>query len=131
MLLTGPSGLGKRAFAESMAAFLLCEAPVNESGLHAACGQCESCHWLKGGNHPDFRRLGPGTDDEENADETEGEMVFTGMLNPGESKNVPRTGALFIEASAAENLQIEINGKRHSLGQLLGNGYQRGQLPAP
>ena len=66
-----------------------------------------------------------------NADETEGEMVFTGMLNPGESKNVPRTGALFIEASAAENLQIEINGKRHSLGQLLGNGYQRGQLPAP
>ncbi len=84
MLLTGPSGLGKRAFAESMAAFLLCEAPVNESGLHAACGQCESCHWLKGGNHPDFRRLGPGTDDEENADETE--------ANPKEKKksvNIP------------------------------------------
>lgn len=66
-----------------------------------------------------------------NADESEGETVFSGMLNSGESRNVPRPGALFIEASAAENLQIEINGKRHSLGQLLGNGYQRGQLPAP
>lgn len=66
-----------------------------------------------------------------NADESEGEMVFSGLLNAGESRTVPRTGALFIEASAAENLQIEINGKRHNLGQLLGSGYQRGQLPAP
>lgn len=66
-----------------------------------------------------------------NADESEGALVFSGMLNPGEAKSVPRAGALFIEASAAENLQIEINGRRHNLGQLLGNGYQRGQLPAP
>ncbi len=66
-----------------------------------------------------------------NADDSEGELVFSGMLNPGDSKTVPRPGALFIEASAAENLQIEINGRRHNLGQLLGTGYQRGQLPAP
>ena len=66
-----------------------------------------------------------------NADESEGEVVFSGMLNSGESKSVPRTGAVYIEASAAENLQIEIAGKRYNLGQLLGNGYQRGQLPAP
>ena len=31
----------------------------------------------------------------------------------------------------AENLAIEIGGKRYNLGQLLGKGYQRGQLPAP
>ena len=66
-----------------------------------------------------------------NADDSEGELLFSGMLNTGDSKTVPRAGALFIEASAAENLQIEINGKRHNLGQLLGNGYQRGQLPSP
>jgi hypothetical protein len=66
-----------------------------------------------------------------NADESEGEVVYTGMLSAGETRTVPRPGALFIEASAAENLQIEINGRRHNLGQLLGNGYQRGQLPAP
>ena len=28
-------------------------------------------------------------------------------------------------------LAIEIGGKRYNLGQLLGKGYQRGQLPAP
>lgn len=66
-----------------------------------------------------------------NADESEGELVYTGMLATGETRSVPRPGALFIEASAAENLQIEINGKRHNLGQLLGRGYQRGQLPGP
>lgn len=66
-----------------------------------------------------------------NADETEGEVIYAGMMSAGESRTVPRPGALFIEASAAENLQIEINGRRHNLGQLLGNGYQRGQLPAP
>lgn len=66
-----------------------------------------------------------------NADESEGETLFTGMLATGESKTIPRPGAVFIEASRAENLEIEINGKRHNLGALLGNGYQRGQLPAP
>ena len=66
-----------------------------------------------------------------NPDETEGEILFTGMLATGESRTVPRPGALFIEASAAENLAIEIGGKRYNLGQLLGKGYQRGQLPAP
>ncbi len=66
-----------------------------------------------------------------NADDSEGELVYTGMMSAGETRTVPRAGALYIEASAAENLQIEINGRRHNLGQLLGPGYQRGQLPAP
>ena len=66
-----------------------------------------------------------------NADESEGEILFSGMITTGESKSIPRPGALFIEASAAENLAIEISGKRYNLGQLLGKGYQRGQLPAP
>jgi transcriptional regulator with XRE-family HTH domain len=66
-----------------------------------------------------------------NPDESEGEVLFSGMLTTGEAKSIPRPGALFIEASAAENLVIEISGKRYNLGQLLGKGYQRGQLPAP
>lgn len=66
-----------------------------------------------------------------NTDDTEGEMLLSGMFSTGESKTIPRPGAVFIEASRAENLEIEINGKRHNLGALLGNGYQRGQLPGP
>ena len=58
-------------------------------------------------------------------------MLLSGMLAIGESKTIARPGAVFIEASRAENLEIEINGKRHNLGSLLGNGYQRGPLPGP
>jgi cytoskeleton protein RodZ len=63
------------------------------------------------------------------ADGGEGELLFSGMLAANEMKVVPRPGAVFIEASAAENLQIEIEGRRHGMG--LGSGYQRGQLPPP
>jgi DNA polymerase-3 subunit delta' len=53
LLLTGPDGVGKGAFAMAIAARLLCEKP--HEGV--ACGDCSSCHWLAGGNHPDFRHV--------------------------------------------------------------------------
>lgn len=39
LLLAGPAGLGKRAFAERLGAMLLCEAAGDQ-----ACGRCRSCH---------------------------------------------------------------------------------------
>ena len=56
LLLTGPAGIGKLAFAEVLAASLLCDAP-GEGGL--ACGRCTACTWHASGNHPDFRRIRP------------------------------------------------------------------------
>lgn len=56
VLLTGPSGIGKVAFAEEFARRLLCERP-DSSGL--ACGECPACRWMQMGNHPDFRRIVP------------------------------------------------------------------------
>ena len=56
LLLLGPEGTGKLAFAEALVRSLLCEAP-GTSGL--ACGKCASCGWLEQGGHPDFRRLEP------------------------------------------------------------------------
>lgn len=67
VLLHGRAGIGKIAFAESLAASLLCEAPQVD-GL--ACGQCLSCGWLTQGNHPDFRAITPG-DKEDKDDKTE------------------------------------------------------------
>lgn len=64
-----------------------------------------------------------------NPDKTDGELLFDGMLAAGETKYVPRPGPVMIAVSAAENFQIEINGKRHGMG--MGSGYQRGELPAP
>ncbi len=61
MLLVGPPGVGKAAFAEQLAALLLCESITPES---KACGRCEACRWLDTGNHPDFRRIAPEGDDE-------------------------------------------------------------------
>ncbi|MEO6245403.1 MAG: helix-turn-helix domain-containing protein [Opitutaceae bacterium] len=63
--------------------------------------------------------------------EAEGEVLLATTLAAGESKVIPRTGAVYVEASRAEFVDIEIDGKRANLGTILGNGYQRGQLPAP
>ena len=54
-LLHGPSGIGKRALAERLMAYLLCQSP---SGLDA-CGNCKSCHLLAAGTHPDNFVLEP------------------------------------------------------------------------
>ncbi|MDN0084430.1 DNA polymerase III subunit delta' [Crenobacter sp. SG2305] len=60
-LFTGPAGIGKRAFAESVARALLCESPTSEQD---ACGHCQACHWLDAGSHPDFRLLSPDGEEE-------------------------------------------------------------------
>lgn len=62
LLLHGKPGIGKLAFARAMAAALLCLQP--DQGH--ACGQCQSCHWLSEGAHPDFREITP--EDEDSAE---------------------------------------------------------------
>lgn len=54
-LLHGTAGIGKVRYAQAAAASLLCEAPQAQ----LACGACPACHWLRQGNHPDFRALRP------------------------------------------------------------------------
>ncbi len=52
LLLCGPAGLGKRAFANAFVAALLCE--------HAGdtpCGQCRACRLVLAGSHPDKVRI--------------------------------------------------------------------------
>lgn len=65
ILLSGPPGGGKRAFAQNLANRLLCE---KASGNNEACGACPSCMWLASGNHPDFRLVEPGGDESEDPD---------------------------------------------------------------
>lgn len=49
LLLSGPPGLGKRAFLERLVRGLLCQQPTNGD----ACGQCRTCRLLDAGTHPD------------------------------------------------------------------------------
>lgn len=53
MLLHGPPGLGKRAFAERLARAVLCRSKEADP----PCGQCASCEQFAAGAHPDFNRL--------------------------------------------------------------------------
>jgi DNA polymerase III subunit delta' len=63
LLFHGKAGIGKLAFASAMSASLLCLQPQSND---IACGQCQSCHWLSEGAHPDFREITP--EDDDNAD---------------------------------------------------------------
>ena len=70
----------------------------------------------------------------QNADQSDGEIVFTGALGAGETRTVPRVSALYIEADVPDNLDFELNGRRYNLGQSLagfGPTYKKGSLPAP
>lgn len=49
LLLGGPLGLGKRAFADAFVRARLCEQPVDGH----ACGHCRACKLLAAGTHPD------------------------------------------------------------------------------
>ncbi|RKZ70786.1 MAG: DNA polymerase III subunit delta' [Gammaproteobacteria bacterium] len=56
ILLTGPVGIGLEHFSKCLTAGLLCE----NSGADAqACGDCRSCHLIKGESHPDLFNIEP------------------------------------------------------------------------
>ena len=54
-LLHGAAGIGKRALAERLMAYLLCRQPTDVG----ACGQCKACYLLAAGTHPDNFILQP------------------------------------------------------------------------
>lgn len=55
LLLAGPPGVGKAAFAETLAGWMLCEKPRGET----ACGECRGCRQHASGSHPDCTVLSP------------------------------------------------------------------------
>jgi len=63
LLLAGRAGLGKGYFARRLAASLLCTQRAADGD---ACGQCQSCHLVRAGSHPDLIRVEP---------ESEGKMI--------------------------------------------------------
>lgn len=55
LLAAGMQGMGKREFVWRLVAWLLCR----ERSSHplGACGNCESCQWLRSGTHPNLQVL--------------------------------------------------------------------------
>ena len=56
ILFTGPVGIGLEHFAKCLTAGLLCE---NLEDNLQACGDCRSCHLIRGGSHPDLFPIEP------------------------------------------------------------------------
>ena len=56
LMLSGPLGLGKGAFARRFAQFLLCLSPTAQQN---PCGHCHSCKLYMSGTHPDFTLVAP------------------------------------------------------------------------
>lgn len=56
LLFIGPDGLGKRDFADALAARLMCQNPRDDGH---ACGQCATCQLRLTGNHPDLYQVVP------------------------------------------------------------------------
>ena len=76
LLLAGPQGVGKRAFARTLAQALLCGNP--QPGA-TPCGSCMSCRLLAADAHPDFRLLEPASE-EGRADAAEGHQEGGSIL---------------------------------------------------
>lgn len=56
LLLVGPVGMGKRAFASKLIQALSCEQPQGDG---QGCGSCSGCYLQQVGNHPDHITLLP------------------------------------------------------------------------
>ncbi|MCO5107587.1 MAG: DNA polymerase III subunit delta' [Burkholderiaceae bacterium] len=108
LLIHGPAGIGKSAFAAELARSLLCESPLPDG---AACGSCSACGWFAQGNHPDFRLLAPAAADE----------AREGEAGPGDEAPRKATG----KGSARPPRDIRIDQVR-ALERFTGIGGHRG-----
>ncbi len=93
LLLSGAMGLGKLAFAQRFAEYLLCKSPSTQ-----ACGQCSGCHLIRANNHPDLLCIFPEENGKNIKVDQIREMVIT--LN----QTAQRTGYKVVMLAPAEAL---------------------------
>lgn len=107
LLLAGPRGVGKRAFARALAAFVLCERRTTQ-----ACGSCRSCEQFLAATQPNFHVLQPEVDEKTGRQKREivigqvraliGRLVLTShygqaklaVIEPADALNVASANAL-------------------------------------
>lgn len=111
LLLRGREGIGKLAFAETVARALLCENPQTGG---RACGQCSACAWMEQGSHPDFRRLAPESVSSPAEAEEGGEKKPSEQIQIGQVREIGdfiimtshRSGAKVVLIHPAEALNV-------------------------
>jgi len=99
LLLHGPVGIGKRLFAERLAARLVCEEGI-------VCGTCRACRLVASGNHPDILPVTPAAGKTEITVEEVRALNHFAVLTPhmGPRRVVVITSADRLNRSAANAL---------------------------
>lgn len=103
LLFAGPAGGGKRDFAETLAARVLCSLPRPDGH---ACGECEDCLWRLSGNHPDLLWVIPEAD-RESAEES-------GEQEKAKEKDKAASRQIVIEQIRALQQTLTTGGHRNS-----------------
>lgn len=126
VLLSGPSGVGKRLFAQRLAAALVCE---DTQIQRQPCGQCKACRLIAASTHPDVHWLEP---EEEGKNiridavraltarttlttQARGSRVF--LISPAHAMNRAASNALLktLEEPTASSVLVLISSQPHLL----------------
>lgn len=141
-LLSGPRGVGKRKFADWMAASLFCETPDAEG---AACGRCRSCILFRAGSHPDWFVLAPEPDKRDIPIDAVRELcerlslsaqlrrAKVACIDPADALNVNGINALLktIEEPPPNAYLLLLSSRPQSLPATLRSRCQRLNFPIP
>jgi len=99
LLVTGPTGVGKRRLVASLSRSLLCTHP-DERGL--ACGHCRECELCAAGTHPDYLEIGP--DPDSKSDEIKVDAIR--RLTASDALTAHRGGYKVIVLDPAQNMNL-------------------------
>lgn len=83
LLMHGPAGTGKTAFAECFAQSLLCESRLPDGH---PCRSCQPCGWFAQYSHMDYRRVRPEAFEEAEAEDTGAETIESEIAGDGGGK---------------------------------------------
>ena len=142
LLVTGRPGLGKAAFANELARFLICDTPVDGA---RACRKCAGCTLFEAGNHPDFFSLSPGEDSsaikvdqiralsEGLTMSRHGTGFKVAILNPAEAMNINAANSLLktLEEPTDNTVLVLVSANPGRLPATVRSRCQQLRIPAP
>ena len=125
ILLAGPAGIGKVAFATAFMQRILCLTP----SASMACGECKSCQLLAAGNHPDFHAVAAKEDGKAIGIDQVRELCSqlgqtsqqggwkTALITPAEAMTVQSANALLknLEEPPGKTLMVLVSHEPHRL----------------
>ncbi len=127
LLLTGQAGLGKLAFAQAIAARLLCETPERQGQMDRACGHCKTCKWFAAGTHPDFRMVQPEEDEESGGGGEGAEEGAAASASPSDGKASSKTASISKAKATKKRTLIRISQIRELSDFVFLGSHQQGR----